>query len=669
MPSVTFNFNVRGAEEVRRALRSTAQEAARITGRSPQSAAQEQAATSAALRSAAAKKKAAVDAAREVQKIEQQTTAVVNAEAGKRTAAEQNSYKQRVKSALAHARDVERAEQALTRAQEREQRKRERTAEQNRRALSNRAAGVGSALANGAVSAASNAYGQIQDARRTRAQTERELGVALYQTGANRAEVRSRMARLTEFSRSNGIDAQELASAASAAQTQFSTLTGDNEAQRSERFENFLRTALFARNTGNNIGETARLQGLLATTGLDANTQQSLLRFSAGASQAGAVEMGDVIRSGLQGITSRIASAQSRLGPNATQEERSAAAISEYRQAFSELQVEAAMGLGPRQGGNALAAVNNALQSSARQDRLLNNIRNARDLSSVQRRSLENALFVRGPGGRSRLRSTNSLDFVSAFARTVGADATQFANVFAGSGAGNREGLQANWRTSLGNLLKTDTTGRSGIERVNALRNVTLSEADVQRGADIFSNDSLSQLTRNEEQRLTALTENTGAIGRLTDSIASFAAQNPLLSAVGGSVAGAAAGQFGGLAARAGAGVFGAVAPGAAATLGGGVVAGGGAAIAATVAGGLALGGLAGEGINRAIAPRNADGSRRDNESVFTVETWRNFAAAVREAFAANPPVVQISPQAAAHATGVAASGSNSLAPEARANQ
>ena len=670
MPTVNFDFRVRGASEVQRAVRATAQEASKITGRASQTAQQEQAATQATLRGAAARKRAATDTAKEVQKIEQQTTAIVQAEAAKRTSAEQAGYKQRVKSALAYQRDVERAERAATRAAEREQQARVRAQERATRTMVNRATGAGQAVVGGAISGAQAAHGQIQDARRTRAETEDVLGTALYQTGADRNEVARRMARLTAFAADRGMDPQELAQAAAAAQTATSSLAGRTGEERESRFEQFLTTARWARNTGNNVAETTRLQGFFAERRLDANTQQQLLRFAGGASQRGAVELGSVTSQALRAITSRIATAQAGLGPGATPEQRQAAAVNTFRQAFAELQVEASAGLGPRQGGNALAGLNAALQSSDRQSKMLTNIRNSRDMSAAQRRDLENSLFARDASGRSRLRTTNSLELVERFQRVAGNDATLFNNIFAGGGHGNPQSLQANWRATMGALLSPDTSGRSGIDRVRELmgENTALTAADEDRGAGVFEQSAKANMLREEQRRLNSLTSNTTA-NSLSNRAASWIAENPLLAAIGGPGAAALLSRGGGYLAGGAARLLAAVSPGAASVLGGSVTAAGGGAIAATVGAGLATGAVLGEGANHALAPRNKDGTRADNETIFSAQTWKNFADAIREAFSSNPVTVQISPQAAMHAAGINATGSDGTPPESRANQ
>jgi hypothetical protein len=410
--------------------------------------------------------------------------------------------------------------------------------------------GSGSGLGSALSSAASGYHSASQDARQRRASVERTMGLALYQAGANRQGVRRGMQMVTSFAQQNGIDSAELAEAANAAQTQFSVF-GDartNDSDREGRMRAFLGDALLARNTGNNVSEFTRLSGLMGAQGMDEATRRHLLLFAGGASQRGAVELGSITREAMPSIMRRISQAQGGLGAMAglsadeQQQRRSQAAQGAFVQSLAELQVAASFGNNPRRAGDAMASVNQALRSDVVQQRVLHNIRSTSALDRTQRARLEGALFEQDPAhrGRMRLRSTDALAFAETFGQTVGNDGAMLGNVFRGGGHGNPQGLQKNWRDILGGLLTTDTEGHAAYQRARELMDpahTSLTMADANRGANIFENDSLSQLTRNQETHDNALGNNTGALNQLSNRINDFLGRNPMVSQLTGAAA------------------------------------------------------------------------------------------------------------------------------------
>jgi hypothetical protein len=84
-------------------------------------------------------------------------------------------------------------------------------------------------------------------------------------------------------------------------------------------------------------------------------------------------------------------------------------------------------------------------------------------------------------------------------------------------------------------------------------------DADVQRGAGLFGSERRTQQQREEETRDAALTDNTSAIGKLSDAFNSWTMQHPVATAavqsggglVGSAVGGALAGRVAGAAAPA----------------------------------------------------------------------------------------------------------------------
>lgn len=561
----------------------------------------------------------------EAKRAEQRHTAAAKSEGGYRTNARKNEADEAIKQ-----------EQRITTNAEREARRRVNVARNAARTMAR------DALARG-VSAASSfggtAHGAIQSARQSAAGGERALGSAVYQAGGNRSEVMARMAQVRAASLRTGLSVDEITRAALSTQTEFSSLSGESTGDRSRRFDDFLRTVTFAANTGNDASETARLQGMLASSGFGSGMQDTLMRFAGGAAQAGAIELGGLTREGLGSIMRRMADASGALGANATTQQREEAMAGAFRQQVAAMEVFRGQGQTARNAGNALMSMQTFLRDPSRQDKILGNITNAEAATTDQGRrgrlaALRAQLFEADPSrrGKSRLRAqfTDPLQLQAALARTMGNDPTATANLLAGGGHGNPQSLLANQRILLGLLTSQDANGRSAASRVLALQGATLSQGDVTRGSEIFGTDTQSQLNREETQRTAALTDNTNAIVRLSNSLAGWSAQNPLLAAAAGGVGV----NMGGLAlARGGGAIAGSLAGTAAVTAGGGI-AGAAATTGGVIAAG-AVGAAIGEGINRAGAA--ASGQRADltaETSMFSARAWRELGSSLAQAFA-----------------------------------
>jgi len=453
------------------------------------------------------------------------------------TRAEEIEGRKRVAADVAFSKEKDRAHAAMVRARQR----REQQATRERRAAEReggRVVGrIGSAIGGAATGFATGMDGQIQSARQRRAAPERAVGNAIYQAGGDRSETAAAMRRIAEFAQANRIPAEEVAQALQGAQTEQSVLgsRGQGNAQtRNDALTSFLNTALLARNTGNDVGETTRLAGLFASQGFDPALQRQMLLYTAGATQRGAVEIGDVTRGAMPAITARMGAAMSsaRLAPGSSTASVQAAGLAEYRQALAEIEVaKGTQGASPREAGNAMRNVSTALQSSVTQEKLLNNIRNSLGANSA----LEQRLYEADPAhrGQSRLRApmTNALSLVGAFEQ-LGMTSTQFQNITGGGGAGNPLSMLANQRRLLGGLLDTDAGGTSGAARVRELMNpnVGLTEADVARGAGIFANDTMAQLVGNEEANTNALRDLHPDLVSVSDSINNWKMRNPWLA-------------------------------------------------------------------------------------------------------------------------------------------
>jgi hypothetical protein len=685
MPNVTFNFRVANAasvqREIQRTLNATREGQRAVQGQSQQaatrSAAAEQAATRVVLAENAKRTQARQREVAAARTAEQQITAAVLSEDRKRTSAGTASQRARIRSLSEYVNAARAAEQQVTRVQQQEQRRR--GAAWGQRA---------SSAVSGAMGAGSTLHGQIQDARARRAAAERTAGLAFFQAGARTpAEIQARMRQATQFAASSGMSVTELLETANAAQTEFSSLQGNTEADRASAFGRVLETARLGRDTGNDPAQFARLQGMLAQAGFDDRTQRQALLYTAGASQRGAVEAGSLTREAMGPIMRRMSDASSALGPQASNEQRSAAALQAYREQVAELQVFRGTGFSIRNSGVALSNLQESLRSSSRQDKILNNIRTTREGSAdpAQRArlaQLESTLYERDPtrrGNHQRLRADmqNPLAFVAAMTRATGGNATAIMNMLAGSGAGNAMSLLLNQRGLLGALAATNATGQSGADRVMSLLapDVALTEQRVREGGAIFANDAQSQLNREETARAAALSDNTKGLVRLSNALAGFQASNPMLSTALGAGAGALLPAVAGMAGNALGGTA------AAGAVTGAVSAG--AAFAASAAGVLASAGvglLIGDQIAQRMQAGGYDysgvegmegvqvrrtGTEAQVESVFSGETWRELGRALGLGFNSTAN----SPQATVHAAALAATGANSVAPESRANR
>ena len=654
MPTVDFEFRVRGAAQVRReiaaveaAARRSSSNATRLEIADRNNATR--AAIAAATREARAREatrrselqsiarvererarstdRAARDAARE--------TAMTERESARRQRIAEREEQAKARAFAASVRAAERAEQQRTRVVERESRRRE-TAEMRAHSARAREWGKrGQQLASHAYSVAGSLHGQIQDARQRNAQVVRQAGLAFFQAGARSpAEIAARVAQARAFAGQHGMTTEELLAGANAAQTEFSSLAAGTEQERQQRFTNMLEIMRLARNTGNDPGEMARLQGMLAQTGFSPAMQRQMLLYTAGASQAGAVEAGSLTREAMGSVMRRMQDAMTALGANATSEDRQAAAERAFREQVAELQVF--RGRGNRVGisGNALASMQEAVRGTNRQDKLLTNIQNARASTTDRARQrqldqLQERLFEadpsRGPGAQ-RLRASmqSPLALASTYASIMGNDATGLLNLVAGGGHGNPQSMQANWRNLLSQLVASDTEGVTGFQRVQRLMSsdVALTEDRAREGEQIFGSDALSRLNRENESRDAALTSNTSALVELSNRLAAFAAHDPFAATAASAAAPIAAGVIGGRAGSAAANLLGGAGGsggGAAGAAGAAGIAGRGAAgnagLAASALVGLALGDRLNDELMRQDQRMNRNGTVQDTNT------------------------------------------------------
>ena len=529
--------------------------------------------------------KAAREKAKTAEKAERERTKATERETKLRQKLEDGAKRRAEADARERTRTHDREERERTRTSEREEKRRSRFAEREARTAARREAAarrerrgigetvtrVGGSLFSAGAAGARDLHGQFQDARRQRARTRLELGGKLVEAGATRAEANTLFSSLSTQALAHGMNADERAGAVAAAQTEFSVLgstqdlRGMDPARRMralrERLNAALERAVQGRNMGADPGEFLRLSGMFTQQGFDPTTVDDLLARTVSMAQRGAIEPGAVTRTAMTPIMQRMQAAMGALGADATPEARSAAARNAYVQSFAELQVLRSRGWNPRRGANAMAALDQSLTGNITAGRMQTNLQAVRDSARGPLRERVSTLLGTGEGGlfeddperqgqrRLRAQYRGNAVALSATLAQAGLTGEQTANIFAGGGHGNAQAMQANWRQLMQSMLGTNAEGVTGFAAVNDLGQATLTQADRDRMWDFYENSDAAKLARNEESRLQALGDNTGALRNLSDRIADWTARNPLgstaLEAGGGMLGGMLAGVGG----------------------------------------------------------------------------------------------------------------------------
>jgi hypothetical protein len=149
----------------------------------------------------------------------------------------------------------------------------------------------------------------------------------------------------------------------------------------------------------------------------------------------------------------------------------------------------------------------------------------------------ENSIYEDDPTrrGARRLRASvesSPLAVIDRVTRAMGGNSNAAANIFAGGGHGNAQGLLSNVRLLFATLGAINPeTGRARTESVRALSGGGYTPAEMEARRKEVENDDLAQIRKNEEARAKALTDNTNAAVRLANSIDNFATRNPIGSA------------------------------------------------------------------------------------------------------------------------------------------
>jgi hypothetical protein len=519
-------------------------------------------------------------------KAETEATRVAREEAQKRGLSAEQEARVKQNALEKYTRLYESEERKQTVAAEREAAKRRQAMQQTFNAWRNhriqegregmqnvgRVASAAGGAVSGAAGIAGTAIGMIRDARQSRAQGDRTLSQAVRNAGGSEADVTAARARVRQFSQQTGIEFGDVAGALEMGQERGSSLEaapGETMAQSMERALELVREA----NAENaSPGQYLAARGRLQASGLRGDALKTAMRFSLAAAQSGQVEVDQLLDQGLPGATRLMESRVNALGPNATDAQKQEARINAYRESVSTQEVLAASGGRSRQTSNALASLQNFMNTPRRQEAALVNIQSAeRTVNTATPEGREraarlhalysgdNAIFERDPtrtGNAMRLRAgVSPTELASRVAGASGGDAQAGANIFAGGGHGNPQAFLSNMRDLMAVL-----GGERGQRIQTMMQSRGVTDEQVARHEAAVEGDDLSNFNRLEETRLNALTTNTAGLTRLTDSIDRFNAANPITAVAAPTVAAGIAATLGAkvTAGAAGVGVVGA---------------------------------------------------------------------------------------------------------------
>lgn len=422
--------------------------------------------------------------------------------------------------------------------------------------------GLGSAIraaGSSVIQAGQNMHGQIQDARRTRAENTNTLGTKLSEAGATRGDIEY-LYRITQArALRHGMLTSDVAAAVAQAQTESSVLGNADEmrgmdptrrrALLEQRVTAQVEAAAAARNMGADPGEMLRLRGMFSQQGIAGEGIDELLSRTVAMAQRGAIEPGAVTRTAMQPIIARMNGALAAMPANATTADRQRVLQDTYVQEFAQLQVLRSRGYNPRNAANQDAAMSQAFRGNVTPERMRHNLTLAASTATGARRAQlqellgANGLFEADPNARGRFRmresySGNPLALATRLSAS-GLSTTDTQGIFAGGGRGNPQGLQRNWNNLLAAMESRDVNGRTGAELIREIQGARLAPGDLARMAAFHENSELSQLNRNEEARVAALTDNTSALVRMSNRIADWVAAHPTAAPVAGAVGGA----------------------------------------------------------------------------------------------------------------------------------
>ena len=496
----------------------------------------------------------------------------------------------------------------------------------------------------GAVAGAGSAvHSAIQDTRRRRATTESTLNDALYQGGIVGGDAAAMRAQVMRFATARGMDPQALAEGILQAQTQFSVLAQPGVSPQAA-LQQQLDLADFARSTRQDPGEVMRVAGMLGQQGITGTDQRAAIMQMTGMAQAGSIELANMTREAMGPLMQNIARS---VNAGMTPHERTAAVRAATMETMAVGEVTARSGGRSRDMLNALAKTRGSITSDRTQTNLYERLQGG----GAQERALAASMFERRDGHMRLRQGTTAVGFLSQIVSGLGGDTNRAMNLLSAGGPGSPMILDAQQRRLMLLLASQGQGGRTIAENVSAMQTQGLAfdERRVQQGREMAQGETATQLQREENARSEALGNNTSALNQLSNSLAGFAANNPILSAGANAGAGLvgslAAGRVGALAAPllARGGALGA---NVAARLGAGAVAGGAGTTAAGVAVALGAAGGVGYGINRAM------GHNQQSDNPFSGHFYTDFVWAMRTAIreGLGSATVQVDPHAATQA-------------------
>lgn len=630
-------------------------------------------------------------------RAETEATRIAEEEARKRGLTAEQEARLRQRALETYTRHYEAQERRQTVIAQRESRNRERLGRDVAQGL-RRGLNVGH---DAAMNVARTAHTQIQDARRQRAGAMRDIGQAIRAGGGTERDVAATQTRVQAFAQMTGMSTADIAQALATGQERGSALEVRPGESSAGVVEAALRTIREANAVGINAGQMLAARGRLSGLGLQGESLQDAMRYMMRAAQLGSVEVDQIIQQGLPGASRLMADRAAALGPGATSAQRQAASLAAFRESVALQEVTAGEGNAPRNMANTLANLQSFLRTPRRQDQILTNIMSAEQSANAtdpvgaerkrQLRILREEMFEADPtrgGGALRMREGfTPLQFAARLTQAYGGNAGAAMSMLAGGGHGNAQSLLANMRGMLEFMGRRNASGVTGAERITRMMGAEgVTDTEMAGRQRAIESDALAELTRNEETRLTALTDNTSKLVQLSNAIENFNARNPIESAAVQSFGGLAGGALGGLAInRAGAllggsaaaqsvaaagGVLPAIAARAATmgVLGAKLATGVGAAGAGTtaavtlgsLAGGLGLGSL----LNRVVQTEDRTqvdqlgrtvataGGQQAYTNALGADFWRGFATSVQQAIrdGMSNATVTVSPTDAAHA-------------------
>lgn len=523
------------------------------------------------------------------------------------------------------------------------------------------------------------AYSEIRDARRTRAESNRELVYALGGAGIRGFDARAQQ-RVSAFATQTGMEYGDVVRALMVGQQRGSALELNGRTPEAA-LNDALAVVRQANATGTNAGQLLAARGRIGAAGITGANLDEMMRFVQFAADRGSVEVDQIIQQGLPGALRLMSSRTAGVSP----EQRQRAAVNAFRESVAVQEVFAGTGMGPTRASNTFASLQSFMSTPRRQDLMRANLQNyanslnARDPRAAAQRAAINALLT-GPSaiyeddpmrrGARRLRAdiaSNPLALSERIATAMGGNAQAAANIFAGGGIRNAQAFLVNMRNMMETLASINPeTGRTRAASVRSIMSGGYTTQDIEQRARGVESDDLATQRRNEEARARALTDNTNAVVRLAHSLDNFATRNPIGSAALQSGGGLLGGLLGGAlfprigtalaGTRIGAAVAGTQAAQTAAA--GGAIGGVGTALAGAAGGALAMAGSA----RTAITGRQIGGAEastvdrvRAGVSALTpgaafAEMGTQVAGAIYRALTDRPPTVTMSPHDAAHA-------------------